>query len=583
MFTNMKTRHIKIALLPLALFFAGACTDLSETIYDQVSSDNYYNTKMDVIRAVYRPFEHAYWSVQSRQVIEELSADQIATWKKDDWWEDGGKWSRLHYHSWTIEDEVLKTEWDGCFTGIMQCNSVIDDLEGLSAEQFGFKKEEFDGLKSQCKTLRAWFYIRLLGMYRNVPLAVSRDVSKNSEGQVEPKKIFDFIESELKECVEELPVKTGAGGNGVNQGQWTKAGAAALLTRLYLNAEKWIGEDRFGECAKYAQDILDGKYGSYSPGKSWDEVYDWNNENCPEVIFAFPSAKGYSHYVYSGDMFWWTVPARTIANYLGDTMAGNGDHNCKYGFAPSFDPLGNPYTTKLGRTAEKFRTYPEDYRLKLYKNLGNNKREGMLLFGYLEYVENGVTKRVVSPTGGYELYLRDAVANFGSTPPGSAPSDPTSDMLHGDHCSGIRYIKYPLYGDDDEGQLEADYVEIRLPEVIYALAECKFRSGDVNGAGKLLNSVRQRNYPSAAWPSYAYIPDGPVVLTEDELLDEWGREFISEGRRRTDLIRFGKFCSGIWWDKSPDADNHTEIMPLHRDVLSSNRKLRQNPGYPEIE
>ncbi len=69
MFTNMKTRHIKIAILPLALFFAGACTDLSETIYDQVSSDNYYNTKMDVIRAVYRPFEHAYWSVQSRQVI----------------------------------------------------------------------------------------------------------------------------------------------------------------------------------------------------------------------------------------------------------------------------------------------------------------------------------------------------------------------------------------------------------------------------------------------------------------------------------------------------------------------------------
>ena len=41
----MKTRHIKIAILPLALFFAGACTDLSETIYDQVSSDNYYNTK----------------------------------------------------------------------------------------------------------------------------------------------------------------------------------------------------------------------------------------------------------------------------------------------------------------------------------------------------------------------------------------------------------------------------------------------------------------------------------------------------------------------------------------------------------
>lgn len=575
--------HIRIVLGAAALIFAASCTDLGEKIYDQVSSDNWYNTKNDVIRAVYRPFEHAYWTVQSRQVIEELTADQIATWKKDDWWEDGGKWSRLHYHTWTIEEEVLKTEWDGCFTGIMQCNSVLDDLAGFSAERFGFKEDEFEGLKSQCRALRAWFYLRLLGMYRNVPLAMSTDASRNSPGQVKPQEIFDFIESELLDCVEALPVKSGAAGNGLNQGQWTKAGAAALLTRLYLNAEKWVGTSRLTDCEKYARDIIEGVYGSYSLGKTWDEVYDWDNENCPEVIFAFPSAKGYSHWLYSGDMFWWTVPARTIANYLGDTMAGNGDHNCKYGFAPSFDPLGNPYTTKLGRTAEKFRTYPEDYRLKLYRNLGGSKREGMLLFGYLEYVENGVTKRVVSPTGGYDLYLRDAVANFGSAPPGSAPSDPTSDMLHGDHSSGIRYVKYPLYGDDDEGQTESDYVEIRLPEIVYTLAECKFRTGDVSGAGQLLNGVRKRNYPAASWGSYAYMPDGPVELTEDELLDEWGREFISEGRRRTDLIRFGRFCSGIWWDKTPDSDSHTEIMPLHRDVLSSNRALEQNPGYPKVE
>ena len=41
------------------------CTDLSETVYSDVMSDNYYNTKTDVIRAALRPFEHAYWSIQS--------------------------------------------------------------------------------------------------------------------------------------------------------------------------------------------------------------------------------------------------------------------------------------------------------------------------------------------------------------------------------------------------------------------------------------------------------------------------------------------------------------------------------------
>lgn len=572
-------KRYRLLTLLLLTVFGGACTNLDETLYDQVSGDNYYNTKMDVLRAVFRPFEHAYWSVCSRQVIEELSGDLVATWKKDDWWEDGGRWSRLHYHTWKIEDEVIKTEWDGCFTGIMQCCQIIDDLRRLDPAKFGFSTAEFESLKSQCRTLRAWFYLRLLGMYRNVPLAVSSDPALNTAGQAGPLQVFTFIETELKECIESLEAKSGAAGNGIRQGQWTKAGAAALLVRLYLNAEKWIGEDRYDDCAEYARKIIDGEYGTYALGKTWDEVFDWQNENCPEVLFAFPSAKGYSHHVYSGDMFWWTVPARTIANYLGDEKAGNGDHNCKYGLAPSLAPDGTPYTTELGRPVAKFRKYPEDYRLRPYKNLGNSTREGMMLFGYLEYQENGQTKRVVSPTGGYDLYLRDMVANFGGLAPGKTPADPTSNMVSGDHNSGWRYIKYPLYSDEDEGQMQSDYVEIRLAEIYYSLAECKFRRGDVAGAGRLLNTVRRRDYPAAAVTDYLYVPDGPVLLTEAELLDEWGREFLSEGRRRTDLIRFDKFCSGVWWDKQPDPDNHTEILPLHRDVLSSNAALRQNPGY----
>ena len=82
---------------------------------------------------------------------------------------------------------------------------------------------------------------------------------------------------------------------------------------------------------------------------------------------------------------------------------------------------------------------------------------------------------------------------------------------------------------------------------------------------------------------YLYQPEGPVVLDEQELLDEWGREFLAEGRRRTDLIRFGVFGGGDWWDKEADADAHTEIFPLHRDVLNANPKLQQNEGYPRPE
>ncbi len=32
------------------------------------------------------------------------------------------------------------------------------------------------------------------------------------------------------------------------------------------------------------------------------------------------------------------------------------------------------------------------------------------------------------------------------------------------------------------------------------------------------------------------------------MIDEWGIEFLGEGRRRTDLIRWDMFVTEAWWD-----------------------------------
>ena len=450
-------------------------------------------------------------------------------------------------------------------------------MSTLTPGKFGFSQSEFNNLTAQCRVLRAWFYLRLLDGFRNVPLVTT--TTGASMKQVEPKKTFDFIESELKECLPLLIEKAELGSNSTIQGQWTKAAAASLLVRLYLNAKVYIGEDRYAECAQVAQDILDGKYGKYQVADRWDAAFDWDNDACDEVIFGFPGAPGYSHWQYDGDTYNWTVPAR--ANYyLNDTKNKAGGHNTKYAASPSYAPNGTLYTYDLGMPILKFKKYPDDVRLKLYRNLGNSKREGMFLFGYLEYKdENGATKRVKAPEVDYELYIRDAVGKFQSTPPNKWLSATSSTLRDGDHNSGWHFVKYPLYSDDDEHQLESDYTEIRLPEIIYSLAECKLRQGKPEEAGKLLNSVRKRNYPAADWEDYLYEPEGRAKLDENEMLDEWGREFFAESRRRIDLIRFGKFSSGTWWDKTPDADSHTEIWPIMRDVLNANHELIQNPGY----
>lgn len=570
-----------IAGTVLAATLATGCTNLDETLYDQVGTQNYYNTKMDVIRATFRPFEHAFWSICSRHVLNELTADQLITPTRDGWWDDGGRWRKLHYHTWNVDEGGdAQTEWNGCFQGIMQCNYVIEDLNTLSPEKFGFSTEEFENLQAQCRALRAWFYIRLLDGFRNVPLAVSfNDVSLNSEGQVEPKVIFDFIESELKECIGLLTQKTSLGGNGNLQGQWTKASAAALLVRLYLNAEKYVGEDHYSDCEAYAQDIINGKYGPYQLAETWDAPFDWNNETCDEVIFGFPGSQGYSYWHYQGDTYWWSVPSRA-RYYFNDSKAKAGDHNCKYAASPSYDLNGNLYTYELGMPVQNFRKYEGDERMKLYKNLGDSRREGMFLYGYLEYTdENGAKQKVRAPEQPYDLYIRDAVGKFQGMAPDQWPDDKASSLPNGDHNSGWHFAKYPFYSDEDAGQMESDYTEIRLAEVIYSLAECKLRKGDTEGAATLLNSVRKRNYPADKWAQNLYAPEGSAKLDMQEMLAEWGREFFAESRRRIDLIRFGKFCSGTWWNKTPDADTHTEIFPIMRDILNANHNLKQNPGY----
>lgn len=578
----MNIKFIKsIAVAAACTAMLASCTDLDEKLYDQVGSQNYYNTKSDVVRAVFRPFEHAFWSIQSRHVLNELTADQLITPTRDGWWDDGGKWRKLHYHQWNVEDGGdAQTEWNGCFQGIGQCNYVIEDMQTLGAEKFGFSQAEFDNLAAQCRALRAWFYIRLLDAFRNVPLTVSfYDMSKNSDGQVEPKIIFEFIEGELKDCLTLLAKKETLGTLGQIQGQWTQAGAAALLMRLYLNAEVYVGEDRYSDCETVAQDIISGKYGAYELADRWDAPFDWNNDTCDEVIFGFPGDQGYTYWHYQGDTYWWTTPARA-RYYFNDSKCKAGDHNTKYAASPSFDLNGELYTYELGMPIQNFRKYDGDYRMKLYRNLGDSKREGMFLFGYLEYVdENGATKRVRAPEQPYDLYIRDAVGKFQGLDPEKWPADKNSSLPNGDHNSGWHFAKYPFYSDEDAHQMESDFTEIRLAEVYYSLAECKLRAGKTADAAKLLNQVRRRNYPAENLATVLYEPEGKAKLNLKEMLDEWGREFFAESRRRVDLIRFGKFSSGSWWDKTPDADKHYEIFPLMRPILDANPALKQNPGY----
>jgi hypothetical protein len=108
------------------------------------------------------------------------------------------------------------------------------------------------------------------------------------------------------------------------------------------------------------------------------------------------------------------------------------------------------------------------------------------------------------------------------------------------------------------------------------LAECKYHSGDMAAAASLINEVRAR-YFTGTDPN----PVTAANLDKYRLADEWMIEFLGEGRRRTDLVRWNMFTTEAWWDHPADGQGkaHLNRFPIPETAMNANKLLVQNPGY----
>ena len=154
---------------------------------------------------------------------------------------------------------------------------------------------------------------------------------------------------------------------------------------------------------------------------------------------------------------------------------------------------------------------------------------------------------------------------------------------HEDATTGWRIQKWSNLTDEgevssDTGSVGADtdYPVFRLADVYLMLAEAVLRGG--TGAEKTavdyVNIVRERAFGGTSGDVSA------ADLTVDYILDERARELYSEGVRRTDLIRFGKYTSGYDWNwkggtiDGKDVDGKYCVLPIPEAELSANPGLK---------
>ena len=467
-------------------------------------------------------------------------------------WYDGGQNMEMHYHTWTKDNGYVNGNWYWLSTIIGTVNQQLSILDRTmpagAAKDQGF---------AELKMVRALAYYFMMDNWGNVPIVTTygdftpRDKAPRAD-------VFNFIETEIKAAIPNLSTTVSK----TTYGRFTQYGAQALLAKMYLNAEYYIGTKKYTECIAACDNIIgSGKFSVASRANYLQAFYPANGPDAvgskEEFIFAIPYDPTFTN----------TLPFRS-ANYharydvprsMGKVAAGAGYNYFNIPYVP-----GGPAST-----------LPEYYA---YFNDVNDIRNKQWLVGK-QFLPDGVTPLTITTTkAGYDaitfagdnsnytfqldltpnIVLRQSVATF------DCGNDEVAWNM------GYRNIKFYPDATSASRDQNNDIAIFRYSDIVLMKAEAILRGGaPTMGATalSLANEVRSKRTTSPAW----------TTITLDSVYNERTREFAWEGWHRNDMIRYGRF-EGSWGFKT-NSDATRRIFPIPTNAFAVNPKLTQNTGY----
>jgi hypothetical protein len=527
-------RRIGRALLVVPLILVGQnCTELTETPHDALTPDNAFKTEAELlagVAAVYANLRPTEWV--GYITLQDITTDvSIVPTRGSDWY-DNGQWLDLHRQTWSANSSgtlaFLAGSWNDLFSGIAKANLMIDVVT-KAAPPTGPRT------LAELRTLRAWYYYMLQDMFGGAPPLVTTTELKKSPSSTRLE-LFQFIETELTQSIPDLPASWPAD----SYGRLTKGAANAMLASLYLNAGVFskntgVNATSYNTCAgitvsggkgacQAAIDAADAviNSGQYSLAPVWKDNFDADNNTSPENIFVI---------VYTSE------------------LQGNGLGQCRPWQTLHYNQLkadGGPWNG--------FATLAETYQ----QFEATDERRGMWLAGQAYSFDTGLP---VNDRNDNPLIFTAAI--------------PDADKANEAH--GVRFNKFiPITAGVTRGcGMPNDFPYFRLSEMYLIKAEALNELGQAAAARVELNRVHNLRNTN---------PVDPSLSIRDAILKERLLEFAGEGKRRTDMVRHGKFLNQ--WSttmlngkQNQTSKPHLILFPVPVTQLGSNPLLVQNPGY----
>jgi len=539
--TKFVHRVVRYVLAPAVLLTTVECTNLNEPPHNALTPETAFQTDAQIlagmagIYAQLRPLDNnvGYMSVEG------LPTDEIIVPTRGSDWFDNGQWLDMHRQTWTANSggtlTFLNGTWNDIFGGVAKANLLIDVISkagGCDANLANCSSPKSDSLLAELRTLRAFDYYMLQNLFGGVPLVTT--TASTQSPRTARKDVVAFVEKELLASRDKLPTKWPA----AFSGRVTAGAANAILASLYLNAgvftkETGISATGYNSCSGVtmsggaactaaiaaANAVINS--GVYTLNPKWADNFGPNNQGSPENIFVISHTKNQD--------LGTNWPMRTLHyNQIPSTQGG----------------AWNGFST----TAETYAQFtPTD------------DRRGMWLAGQQKSFETGLN--VTDRTGKPLVFT---------------PTIP--DATAADEAQGVRFNKFaPLPFAASGSDHPDDFTIFRLAEMYLIKAEAENESGQTSQAIADLSFIHNKH--DAANP----ITATTQAQVRDAILRERQLELSAEGKRRADMIRFGKFLS--WTEASKNGvsntarDAHLLLFPIPAPQIASNPLLSQNPGY----
>lgn len=420
--------------------------------------------------------------------------------------------------------------------------------------------------RAEVRFLRALHYWYMLDLFGKSPFKTEFNITELPI-EYSGNQMYGWLDKELTEIENEMTA-TGTGVGAFNDSQnfgRADLGAVYLLhARLALNSAVYSDsinpETEYRKAVDYCNKIeQSGAYTLSSKEKNGNSGYaqlfmadnDQNADAMDEIIFPIRQ-DGLRTRQYSGSLV-------LIAGSRSAAMPN-------YGMKES-------WTCLFARSAMTQKFFPSLSNVPLVPD-GAETSDDQTKAAELDQQYGTSVQQLIDAAGDDRALLYSGCANGVRT----ISTEAVTDFKNGLSLVKWTNMKSDNTGGQDLSWPDTDIPLLRYAEVFLIRAEANWRLGaDATTVMNDINVLRQR-------ANTRLFNTGDI--TEDNIRDEWCREFFMEGRRRSDLVRFGCFTGNKYvWDwkggtaSGTTVDSHFNVYPIPADDIMNNANLTQNPGY----